>query len=133
MAKLKNTEIQGTLAVTGSVTAGAGLNIYGETQAKMYVPGCWTSSGCTVAQLINSIKNLNGAYGSFYNSTTLGSLPGSTWYNYIWIPHRHGGGEGDNSNYGTLIITPMTTNSTYLWIVHYITGTVNNPVRFTGA
>lgn len=36
------------------------------------------------------------------------SIPAG-WYNYIWIPHRSGQSSSDNRNYGTLILTPMTT------------------------
>ena len=35
------------------------------------------------------------------------------WYNYVWMPHRNGGTGGDNFSYGTLLLFPMTFESTY--------------------
>ena len=39
----------------------------------------------------------------------------SSWYNYIYVPHRTGGNGGaaqsDNHNYGTMIITGMTSDN----------------------
>lgn len=53
--------------------------------------------------------NLSSAYTK--NSITIPS----SWYNYIYIPHRTGGNNGaaqaDNHNYGTMIITGMTSDN----------------------
>ena len=53
--------------------------------------------------------NLSSAYTK--NSITIPS----SWYNYIYVPHRNGGNGGaaqsDNHNYGTMIITGMTSDN----------------------
>ena len=48
-------------------------------------------------------------------------IPGGTWYNFLYIPHRTGVGS-DNSGYGSLIVIPMTSNDGTLYIIHRING-----------
>lgn len=43
------------------------------------------------------------------------------WYNFLYIPHRTGNGL-DNMKFGTLLLFPMTSNSSNFYIVHRISG-----------
>ena len=77
----------------------------------------------TVQDLINSIKFKGACCGSGYLSKET-KIP-SDWYNFIWIPHRMGGqGGGDNMNYGTLCLIPMTLDNGYGYFIRYDTGQV---------
>ena len=55
----------------------------------------------------------------------------STWYNFIWIPHRVGGEYGaantDNCNYGILVLFYMTSNSDVWFTVHLTNNTIQAP------
>ena len=79
------------------------------------------SYGTTVADpaaFINQVRYSNGLMGSvcFNGGTTWNGVScNNHWYNYIWVPHRfggdgYGGSSGDNCNYGTLLLFPMTFN-----------------------
>lgn len=77
-----------------------------------YMPVTGTLSTATVQGAIQALRvNPGGKMGSvLLNASTVGStsIP-AAWYNYIWIPHRTGAAESDNQNFGTLILTPMTS------------------------
>lgn len=82
--------------------------------------GTYGSSSTTVPNLCSELRYSSGAAGSA-NITTAYTLNGITiptgWYNFLWIPHRSGGvngaASGDNCNYGTLLLTGMTTSNAY--------------------
>ena len=61
----------------------------------------------TVEELYNECKTLNGSIGSISLVASNG-IPGA-WYNYVYIPHRHGGTTGDNKSFGTILLFPMTS------------------------
>lgn len=75
-------------------------------------------TGNNVLTLINNLKNGHGQCGSvsLTSSTTVGSVTvNAGWYNFLWVPHRSGGTGGDNNQYGTLVLFPMTfSNVSYI-------------------
>ena len=89
------------------------------------IPGTKQATSNTIADLINELRYTNGQMGSV-NITTAYTLNNKTiatgWYNYLYIPHRiggiDGGADGDNANYGTLILTGMTM-STPMYAIRY--------------
>lgn len=83
-----------------------------------------------VTALINKVRLTNGACGSVQftdNENILGATISSTWFNYIWVPHRDGAENGvatcDNSEYGTLFLTSMTQSVTSA-IIRYSLGII---------
>lgn len=46
------------------------------------------------------------------------------WYNFLWIPHRHGGKERDNFNYGTLTLYPMNMTGS-IYVIQYSQGNIS--------
>ena len=81
--------------------------------------GSYCSSQTTVAALLNEVRYSNGCCGSVNLAAYTGSpssLP-AAWYNFQYIPHRwggnHGAADGDNCNYGTLMLYGMTGGSAY--------------------
>lgn len=63
--------------------------------------------------------------------TTTASLGiGAGWWNFLYIPHRNGRGGGDNWLYGTLFVTPMTSNSGTFYIIHRINGINYNAFHY---
>jgi len=76
-------------------------------------PTAGENSATTVQALIQDLsKTVGGRIGSVSLSlaSTISALTiQSGWYNFIWLPHRQGGTSGDNSKYGTLIMTPLTS------------------------
>lgn len=77
-----------------------------------YMPVTGTLETATVQGAIQALRvNPGGKMGSVQLSASTvdsTSIP-AAWYNYIWIPHRTGAAEADNQNFGTLILTPMTS------------------------
>jgi phage minor structural protein len=77
--------------------------------------GSYGTAQTTVDGLVNEVRFSSGAMGSASINTAYTkngvTIPGG-WYNFIFSPHRSGGvngqASGDNCNYGTLILTPMT-------------------------
>lgn len=70
--------------------------------------------GISILDFVNTLRyTTGGKMGSVYlNAAPKTSMP-ATWYNYIWIPHRVGGNNIDNYNYGTLLMFPMVSTLTY--------------------
>lgn len=77
-----------------------------------YMPVTEAQATATVQEVIQALRvKPGGRMGSvLLNASTVSStsIP-SAWYNYIWIPHRTGSPNDDNQNFGTLILTPMTS------------------------
>lgn len=46
------------------------------------------------------------------------------WYNFLWIPHRNGGKERDNFNYGTLTLYPMNMTGS-IYVIQYSQGKIS--------
>ena len=77
--------------------------------------GSYGSAQTTIPNLCNEIRMSSGCTGSVSITTafTKSSVTIPTgWYNFIYSPHRSGGfngeADGDNCNYGTLILSSMT-------------------------
>ena len=73
-----------------------------------------------VLNAINQLKEGYGQCGSVHVTACTYqnvSIPGG-WYNFLWIPHRHGGTERDNSNYGTLTLYPMNMTGN-VYVIQY--------------
>lgn len=74
----------------------------------------------SVLNAINQLKEGYGQCGSVYvDDCTYQnvSIP-EGWYNFLWIPHRNGGKERDNSNYGTLTLYPMNMTGN-VYVIQY--------------
>lgn len=84
--------------------------------------GSYGSAQSTVNDLVNEVRFSSGCSGSASIGTayTKNNVTINTgWYNYLWIPHRSGGvnGEasGDNCNYGNLLLFGMNnTNGRFI-------------------
>jgi len=76
-----------------------------------YIPTTYPAETGTVQEIIQALRvRPGGSQGSVdVKASTIStvSVP-ANWYNYIWLPHRTGNASGDNQNYGTLILTPLT-------------------------
>lgn len=77
-----------------------------------YMPVTEEQATATVQEVIQALRvKPGGRMGSvLLNASTVSStsIP-AAWYNYIWIPHRTGAAVGDIQNFGTLILTPLTS------------------------
>lgn len=104
-----------------------GLDVYGVTDTVAYkhqittsfknavAMGSYGTAQTTLDGFVNEIKFSNGATGSFSLNTAYtrdGITIPTGWYNFIFSPHRtgglNGGANGDNTNYGNLILMGMT-------------------------
>lgn len=95
-------------------------------------PGCYQADANTVPDLFNEVRYSNGAMGSVKITSTYAVnniTVGTAWYNFIYIPHRTGGAEGkangDNTNYGTLILTAMNTDHG-MYIIRFHSGAIGS-------
>lgn len=72
--------------------------------------------GGTMAEFVAFASHCNGVCGSV-SLTADYTLSSTTiplgWYHFMWIPHRHGGDESDNSDYGFCIFHDFWTSTTY--------------------
>ena len=82
------------------------------------IPGTKGADAHTIEDLINELRYTNGQMGSVEIKTayTLNNVTIAVgWYNYSYIPHRKGGldggADGDNANFGTLMLTGMSISS----------------------
>ena len=78
-------------------------------------PSCCVFGG-TVADFTTWAKSCNAVMGSVSISAdyTLSSTTLPTgWYHFLWIPHRHGGTDSDNNNYGFCILKDFWTSTVY--------------------
>ena len=95
-------------------------------QEKGYYPTAKLATG-TIDDLWEQVRYTSGCQGSISlqkkESGAGSELPGNTWFNYLYIPHRYGTNEDDNGNYGTIILTRLTTNGSS-WIVRCTNGAV---------
>lgn len=97
--------------------------------------GSYASSASTVEALVEEIRYSSGAMGSISITTayTNGSNTISTgWYNYVYTPHRVGGlngsANGDNHQYGTLMLYGMTINDAH-WRIRVASGAIAEVAR----
>ncbi len=78
-----------------------------------------TGTNMTIDGLAAYVSGKQGMTGSVYitkKSSGVGSAISTGWYNFFWSPHRTGRG-GDNTQFGTIILTPMTFDGSS-WILH---------------
>lgn len=83
--------------------------------------GSYKATATTVPDLVDELRMSSGVMGSANIKTTYtnGDITitggNSTWYNFVYSPHRSGGvngtASGDNCNYGTLLLFSMTSNA----------------------
>ena len=88
--------------------------------------GSYGASATTIENLCEELRYSSGAIGSVnittaYTKDTV-TIP-TGWYNFLWIPHRSGGvngqANGDNCNYGSLYLTNMTANESQFFFIHW--------------
>lgn len=89
------------------------------------IPGTKQAAAHTISDLINELRYTNGQIGSVDIKTayTLNNITiAAGWYNYSYIPHRIGGIDGgansDSTNFGTLMLAPMTLSSP-IYVLRY--------------
>ena len=85
------------------------------------------SGASTVTELINQVRYTNGCMGSVqFTKSEYNTI--ADWYTFIWIPHRTGGlhlgNNGDNQNYGSLLLFPMVFDGT-AWFFRYQHGEIS--------
>lgn len=85
-------------------------------------------AGSTLAVLEASIVNGTHATACCSSQQITDGPDGNTWYNFIYIPHRTGI-DGDNYQYGSLLLFNMTSNTNNMWICHLISGSWLAPQR----
>lgn len=85
-------------------------------------------AGSTLAVLEASIVNGTHATACCGSQQITDGPDGNIWYNFIYIPHRTGI-NGDNYQYGSLLLFNMTSNTNNMWICHLIGGTWYSPQR----
>lgn len=103
--------------------------------------GSYESTQTTVDGLVNEIRYSNGACGSVNITSTYTATGGGTiaagWYNFFYSPHRIGGNvggtaNGDNHQYGTLILYGMTVGSAH-WRIRVASGSIAESRRIWNA
>ena len=105
------------LEVVGGIISD-GAKFEGQVKTSFYesiAPGSLQAQSTDIPTLVQELRYSSGCLGSVY-ITTAYSLTGDTiavgWYNFLWIPHRTGGlnGQqwGDNTDYGTCILSGMS-------------------------
>ena len=107
-------DISGKVSISGDTMTG---QLKTSTWSSIAM-GSYGSSQSTIPNFANEIRKSSGATGSVYITTAFTknsvTMP-VTWYNFIYAPHRSGGKNGaesgDNSSYGTLILSTMTATS----------------------
>lgn len=135
----------GALKKSGGTMTGQLVTSFGGCVAM----GSRESKQSTIPNLCNELRFSSGCCGSVSMTTAYtkdGVTIPSSWYNYIYIPHRSGGvngaASGDNCSYGTLILSNMTgdtepffirikSSSDYVSHVYKLVGYVTNSVGFT--
>ena len=83
--------------------------------------GSQQADASTIPNLCNELRYSSGVMGSVSISTSYtkdGVTIPTAWYNFLWIPHRSGGVNGqasrDNCDYGSLYLSGMTTSGCYM-------------------
>ena len=77
-----------------------------------YMPTTYGAPTGTVQEVIQALRvRPGGSQGSVaIHVSTIGTVEiPAAWYNYIWLPHQTGRATGDYQQYGTLLLTPLTT------------------------
>lgn len=91
--------------------------------------GSYQATATTIPDLVQELRYSSGCMGSVSISEAYNQIPGSAWYNFIYIPHRSGGVNGaardDNCDYGNLILIGMTVKD-QAWIVEFQSGSIKS-------
>lgn len=90
--------------------------------------GSYGASATTVAGLLSELRYSSGCMGSVNLTTAYNSIS-TGWYNFLYIPHRSGGAngkaEGDNCDYGTLLLYGMTVAGAGAhWRIQFSSGNI---------
>ena len=92
-----------TVNISGSANSVPWSGVTG----KPSVPESGDFSAGTLEDLLKNVQGKSPRMGS--TNITKDTRVTNSWYNFIYIPHRDGIG-GDNMDYGTLLLFPMTFN-----------------------
>ena len=97
--------------------------------------GSYGASASTVPNLVEELRYSSGAMGSVSIDTTYTSgnvTIASGWYNFVYTPHRSGGSSGaangDNHNYGTLLLYGMTVSNAH-YRIRIASGSITEVAR----
>ena len=122
----------GALPISGGTMTGQLTTSFGAVAM-----GTLDGGNCTLPELAQTLRYSSGAGGSFYLNTAYEinqwgvNIP-TSWYNFLWLPHRSGGNSGqasgDNCDYGTLFLSDMTGNNG-AYSVRFTSGAIANVVR----
>lgn len=119
------------VAKSGDTMTGKLKTAWGNSWGHFVMNGSGQAVAHTVPDLAEEMRYSSGAVGSV-NITTAYTLNGITvrtgWYNFAYIPHRSGGNvgqaDGDNQNYGQLILIGMTIYRGQEYIISISGGSV---------
>ena len=111
------------ISLNGAKLSGKG--VYNTTFSKplndAMISSDFTPSDNLVSTLIDNVRQQGACCGSA-SLTDDGKIT-KGWYCFVWIPHRNGGqGGADNSNYGVLVLLPMTFTGSYGYVIRYANG-----------
>lgn len=127
--------LSGALQKSGGTMTGQLLTSY-RTSVAM---GSYGSAQSTVGGLAEEVRYSSGCMGSASITQTYtknGVTIATGWYNYIYSPHRSGGingsASGDNCNYGTLILSSMTSGSD-VYVIRISTGSIQQVSKMARA
>lgn len=122
----------GALPTSGGTMTGQLVTSFGAVAM-----GTKDGGSCTLPDLAAALRYSSGVAGSFYLTTAYEinqwavNIPVG-WYNYLWIPHRTGGNNGqasgDNCDYGTLFLSGMT-GDLGAYSVRYTNGAISQVMR----
>ena len=86
----------------------------------------------TVPDLVEEVRYSSGCMGSVSITTAYtkdNTTIAASWYNFLYVPHRSGGvngqASGDNCNYGTLMMWGMTTD-TGIYTIRLASGVIQS-------
>lgn len=104
-------DVVGGIISDGAVFEGQVKTSFHESVAM----GSYQAQSTNIPDIVQELRYSSGCCGSASIATAY-SLTGDTietgWYNFLWIPHRSGGMNGqadsDNTDYGSCILTGMT-------------------------
>ena len=120
---ITNSALGSYMPLSGGSFTGPAYNSFG---ARLI--GSKLQSEGDIPNLVAALSKGCGAMGSVQIITAYSrnnvTIP-PTWYNYIWIPHRWGSEEQDNSQYGILILMEMAGFTGGNYIIHWSSGTIS--------
>lgn len=116
----------GALPLTGGTMTGQIKTSFKDSVAI----GSYGATSTTLEDVINELRFSSGCMGSVSLAKDYGIVVAG-WYNYIYIPHRTGGlngnANGDNANYGAMILIGMTSPSEgHAYVLTHYNGSVGN-------